>query len=119
MMASRSEEGRLAGLGWLDAEVSRLNVSHLMRTATPMDGTIFRSTKRQFLKECVLLVFTFYSYCIKPKHASTILSRTFYGGYFVSAVAKDNIFGTQFHPEAISGALNYCEISRRCPSVKT
>ena len=34
-----------------------------------------------------------------PKDESIVVARTEYGVTFTSAVAKDNIYGTQFHPE--------------------
>jgi imidazole glycerol-phosphate synthase subunit HisH len=37
-------------------------------------------------------------YCV-PKDSSIVAARTNYGGSFVSAIAKDYVFCTQFHPE--------------------
>ncbi len=120
MMASRSEEGRLPGLGWLDAEVSRLNVDHSDANPLPHMGwnDISPISKRTVFKEMLSPRFYFlHSYCIRPKCASIILSRTFYGENFVSAVGKDNIFGTQFHPEkshkcGIQLLRNFAEMSQ-------
>jgi len=39
-----------------------------------------------------------HSYYVKPEE-DIVLATTFYGEEFPSAVAKDNVFGVQFHPE--------------------
>ena len=102
MMASSSEEGSLPGLGWLDAEVVRLNVNPSDPTPLPHMGwnDISPVNKNSIFKGINSPRFYFlHSYCIMPANTANILSRTFYGKDFVSAVAKGNIFGTQFHPE--------------------
>jgi imidazole glycerol-phosphate synthase subunit HisH len=40
-----------------------------------------------------------HSYYVVPEHKHDIMGSTEYGDWFTSAVAKDNIFATQFHPE--------------------
>jgi glutamine amidotransferase len=45
-----------------------------------------------------------HSYRPEPEDPEIIVGRTEYGGTFVSAVAKDNIFAVQFHPEKSQSA---------------
>ncbi len=40
-----------------------------------------------------------HSYYVKPDDPSVVATTTDYGGDFCSAIWKDNIFATQFHPE--------------------
>lgn len=40
-----------------------------------------------------------HSYYAVPEDKGVVLTTTDYGGLFASGVAKDNIFGFQFHPE--------------------
>jgi glutamine amidotransferase len=40
-----------------------------------------------------------HSYYVVPKHNKDTVGSTEYGDWFTSAVARDNIFATQFHPE--------------------
>jgi glutamine amidotransferase len=40
-----------------------------------------------------------HSYYVVPADASIVATTTDYGGEFVSAVARDNVFATQYHPE--------------------
>lgn len=50
-----------------------------------------------------------HSFYARPTHARHIASETEYGARFASAVARDNIFATQFHPEksAAQGLMLY------------
>ncbi|MCK5915010.1 MAG: imidazole glycerol phosphate synthase subunit HisH [Deltaproteobacteria bacterium] len=40
-----------------------------------------------------------HSYYVEPEDEAVVATRTDYGGEFVSAIAFDNVFATQFHPE--------------------
>ena len=40
-----------------------------------------------------------HSYYVEPEDDNVVVARTDYGGEFVSAVARDNLFACQFHPE--------------------
>jgi glutamine amidotransferase len=40
-----------------------------------------------------------HSYHVVPEDDAIVAARTDYGGPFVSIVARDNVFATQFHPE--------------------
>ena len=40
-----------------------------------------------------------HSYHAVPEDSSAVVSTTEYGGKFASMIARENIFGTQFHPE--------------------
>jgi glutamine amidotransferase len=44
-------------------------------------------------------VYFVHSYCVVPDDESLIATTTSYGEEFVSAVARDNVFACQFHPE--------------------
>jgi glutamine amidotransferase len=45
-----------------------------------------------------------HSFVARPAEASDVLGRGDYGGPFVSIVARDPIYGVQFHPEKSSAA---------------
>lgn len=40
-----------------------------------------------------------HSYYCEPENSNSVVATTDYGVSFASAVAKDNVFGVQFHPE--------------------
>lgn len=58
-----------------------------------------------------------HSYYACPENASHSVGQTDYGTDFTSAIAKDNIFATQFHPEksAQAGLALYRNFLRWCP----
>jgi glutamine amidotransferase len=40
-----------------------------------------------------------HSYCFSAARRSDVLAETDYGGAFAAVVGRDNMIGTQFHPE--------------------
>lgn len=44
-------------------------------------------------------VYFVHSYHVVPRDPAVVATKTDYGGPFVSMVARDNLFATQFHPE--------------------
>jgi glutamine amidotransferase len=102
MLFSRShEDGVWEGLGYFEGDVVRfptragLKVPHMgwnqvqrERTAPPCEGLAPGSS-----------VYFVHSYYVVPADPGIVALRTDYGGPFVSAVWRDNVFATQFHPE--------------------
>src|SRR6185312_11135458 len=106
ILADKSEEGTLAGLGWIKGEVRKIDVDllaakpkipHLgwnsisIKTSTP--NTLFNSIDEE---QGFYFLHSYYFDCQAP---SDILSTTFYGKDFASSVNHQNIYGVQFHPE--------------------
>jgi glutamine amidotransferase len=104
MMAASSEEGKLPGFGWFDAEVRRFDESSFTsKTLLPhmgwndvmprQTGSLFRS-----LDERSRFYFL-HSYYFAPRSDADVLADTDYNGPFASSVQRGNLFGVQFHPE--------------------
>jgi glutamine amidotransferase len=104
MMARRSDEGELPGLGWIDAEVKKFDMSNSnQHTRLPHMGwndvsaagfgDIFRGMEdgNRF--------YFLHSYYFSAARPDDVLGTTDYNGRFASAVRADNVFGVQFHPE--------------------
>jgi glutamine amidotransferase len=103
MMARRSDEGDMPGLGWIDGEVKKFDeAAFVQKTHLPHMGwndvlpvnsdCIFRgmeSPRFYFL----------HSYYFLPHNPGDALATTDYNGPFVSSIRSGQIFGTQFHPE--------------------
>jgi glutamine amidotransferase len=104
LLAKGSEEGNLAGLGWLDAETVRfsfdptqthLKIPHMgwneinICEPHPLFEDMYDEPRFYFV----------HSYHLACHDERNILAKTNYGYGFASVVGRDNIVGTQFHPE--------------------
>jgi len=104
MLAKRSDEGSLEGLGWVDAEVKKFDrAAPSQRAYLPHMGwndVEPRSQENLFREIGATGRFYFlHSYYFAPKDQNMILGVTNYGGPFAASVRVDNIYGVQFHPE--------------------
>ena len=103
LMANDSEEGNSEGLGWLDANVRKMQVDDTLRFKIPHTGwnKITQSKKSRLMKgipESSEFYFV-HSYHLMSNETSNILNETEYYFKFTSAIEKNNIFGVQYHPE--------------------
>ena len=96
------EFGDHAGLGWIPGEVARLapsdpplKIPHMgwneLRIAHPHPVLAGIETGAD--------VYFVHSYAMRPADPSHVLATADYGGAFAAMVGRDNIVGTQFHPE--------------------
>lgn len=103
LMANHSEEGDLDGLGWIDANVVRFKINNKLKYKVPHIGwnTTFINKKSTLLNEISndSMFYFVHSYHIKCHNNEDILTTSHYEYSFSSAIQKDNIYGTQFHPE--------------------
>lgn len=104
MMADRSEEGSRAGLGWISGSVERFRddwfdqATHLPHMGwndvepalgEPLFAGMDAAPRFYFL----------HSYYFRPAAPRSVIGKSNYGVEFASAVRKDNVWATQFHPE--------------------
>ena len=104
MLARGSDEGKLPGLGWIDAHVSafqcwepakQLPVPHMgwndvrPNTATGLFEDLGADVRFYFLH-------SFFFQCADPKD---VLAVAQYGADFSAAVHHRNVYGVQFNPE--------------------
>lgn len=101
MMAGSSEEGQAAGLGWVDAKVTKLaGTIHDLRLPHMGWNSVTTSQSCALFRDLTDPQFYFlHSYCVHPSDPQATVGSTEYGEVFTSAFAVGNIFGTQFHPE--------------------
>jgi len=104
LMETSEEDAATAGLGVIagavrrfprDAGGGRLKIPHMgwnnvyPAVAHPLLAGIEPGERFYFV----------HSYYVEPRDASAVTARTTYGIEFACAVAKDNLFAVQFHPE--------------------
>jgi len=112
MLLERSEEGPTDGLGLLPGEVVRFQLEGRLqpdgsRFKVPQMGwnQVFHASAQGTahpvwagIPDGAWFYFV-HSYYARPTQAAHVAGETDYGGRFASAIARDNIFATQFHPE--------------------
>lgn len=102
LLGRRSAEGQLAGLGWLPLECERfpdlpdLRVPHMgWNTVSPVGEATWISPA---FDDDSRFYFA-HSYFMRCDAPADVRATTVHGVEFASVVGRDNIFGTQFHPE--------------------
>jgi glutamine amidotransferase len=104
------EHGRTQGLGYLPGRVERfadvdadghaLRVPHIGWNRVAFDGD-HPMCGRLPREDCFYFV---HSYRAIPAQASLSVGHAEYGGEFAAAIARDNVFAVQFHPEKSQSA---------------
>jgi glutamine amidotransferase len=100
LMTKSSEEGKLSGLGWVDAQTKKF-VSDTLKIPH-MGWNIIKHQKSSKLFDEMESEKRFYfvhSYCVSCNNQEDVLTTTPYTHDFVSVFEKENIIGAQFHPE--------------------
>ncbi|MFJ9451665.1 imidazole glycerol phosphate synthase subunit HisH [Herbaspirillum sp. NPDC101397] len=113
MLFDWSEEGDTPGLGLLPGKVVRFQLDGRIQE----DGSRFKVPQMgwnrvhqkvahplwQGVDEQAYFYFV-HSYYAQPRESAHTVGETVYGAPFACAVARDNIFATQFHPEKSAAA---------------
>ena len=102
MLFDRSEEGDTAGLGLFGGTVKRFRPADATQKVPHMGWNTVRQTRAHPLWQDIADDERFYfvhSYFCEPTDHFVTVATTDYAGDFSAAIARDNIFATQFHPE--------------------
>ena len=96
------EEGKTEGLNWIKGKVKKITINDTKFKLPHMGwNEIEVVTNNKYfngIKNLDHMYFT-HSYEFELEEIRTISAYTIYNKKIVAAVEKDNIFGTQFHPE--------------------
>jgi glutamine amidotransferase len=106
LMAERGlEHGVTPGLGWIKGEVRAIAPSDPALKIPHMGWNTLRVARANPLLEGIptgeggLHAYFVHSYHVVPQEPGDLVASTDYGGPITAFVAKDNMAGTQFHPE--------------------
>lgn len=106
LMAERGlEKGITQGLGWIKGDVKRLEPQDAAFKIPQIGWNTITLTRPHPLFDGIktgkegLHAYFVHSYAVQCESADECLAVTDYGGDVTAAVARDNCFGAQFHPE--------------------
>lgn len=92
------EDGETEGLGFIEGNVDVIPENHLPTTHIGWNN--IKVKNRKYFNNVHDNNFYFvHSYCLNAKNESDVAATVEYGCELTAAVQKDNVFGTQFHPE--------------------
>jgi imidazole glycerol-phosphate synthase subunit HisH len=106
LMAERGlEHGVTPGLGWIKGEVRAIAPSNASLKIPHMGWNTLVLRRTHALLEGIptgesgLNAYFVHSYHLVPERPDALVASTNYGGPITAFVAKDNLAGSQFHPE--------------------
>jgi glutamine amidotransferase len=106
LLAERGREYEVtSGLGWIAGEVDRIVPRDPKLKIPHMGWNTLNVARPHPLVEGLTLgpqgqhAYFVHSYAFEVAHRADLLAETEYGGPLTAIVARDNIVGTQFHPE--------------------
>jgi imidazole glycerol-phosphate synthase subunit HisH len=98
-----SDEGKLPGLGWIGANAKLLTPPRAANLKVPHIGW----ADVDVVKDCAIFperligerFYFVHSYALQCADPSVVAATANFGDPFCCAVSRENIHGTQFHPE--------------------
>jgi glutamine amidotransferase len=97
------EHGDTEGFGWIDGEVARLTPSDASLKIPHMgwNDLRFEAGAHPVLKSLSPGAYAYFvhSYAMRADNPKDVLATIDYGGAVTAIVGRDNMIGTQFHPE--------------------
>ncbi len=106
LMATRGLEfGETMGLGWIEGDVTAIEPNDASLKVPHMGWNTLRGARGHALLDGIELgaggrhAYFVHSFHMEPADASVVIATSDYGGPITAMVGRDNMAGTQFHPE--------------------
>ena len=106
LLATRGlEYATTPGLGWIAGDVGPIRPSDPALKVPHMGWNTLHADRAHALLAGIpvgedgLHAYFVHSFALRPEHASDTVAHSDYGGPVTAMVARDNVAGTQFHPE--------------------
>ena len=106
LMATTGLEGKeTKGFGWIDGTVEKIEPDDKSLKIPHMGWNILNVSKQHPVLKNIktgadgLHAYFVHSYHLKPDNKADLIATTDYGQDITAIVARDNMIGTQFHPE--------------------
>jgi glutamine amidotransferase len=106
LMAERGREYQVTpGLGWIAGEVDRITPKDAALKIPHMGWNTLDVKKPHALLDGIsvggdgLHAYFVHSFELRPERPADLVAQTDYGGALTAIVGRDNMIGTQFHPE--------------------
>jgi len=106
LLAERGREYEMTeGLGWIAGEVDRITPSDPELKIPHMGWNTLNVTRPHPLLDGLTLgpqglhAYFVHSFALNPSRQSDLVAQAEYGGAVTAIVGRDNVVGTQFHPE--------------------
>ncbi len=113
MATAGLEHGRQSGFGWIPGEVTAIAPNRPSPGAPPLkvphmgwNELVLTAPDHPVLQGLGggVHVYFVHSYAFRPADHTACLAEVDYGGRLTAAVGRDNLLGTQFHPEKSQAA---------------
>ncbi len=102
MAKKGTEGGEVAGFGWIDGTVVRIDCEYPGATIPHMGWNDIDFVKVPLFRGLPSKpdLYFVHSYHMRPKDSQDIIATATYGSHLITAaIQRNNVFGTQFHPE--------------------
>src|ERR1700719_4965899 len=106
LLAERGREYEVTeGLGWIAGEVNRIKPNDAGLKIPHMGWNTLNVSREHKLLDCLPLgpqglhAYFVHSFQLKPSRPADLVAEADYSGAVTALVARDNVVGSQFHPE--------------------